>query len=343
VDHWGVITQAWAITRRSRPLLGLGAISAAQTLIFIPVFVAMIVPLMALPRLVSVLAALQQAPGSGAEPASPALAEQIASVSQSVLDRLPVIASLSLVVLVLWILLAVFDVASQAGMVRAASASLEDRAVSVSSAMREGFGLWWRTAYLLAIAAMPALIMLTAVAIAFLFTYSLPLSRGQMPSAAAGAGMQLVFGPLQTVASVLGAALGVIAQISLRFAVLDDVHWREAWARGWALTRSCVTDALVVYLFVAVLAGLASTVAIAACVAVGAAFVTAGVGLAAVAGSAVGTVVGAVGVIAASAGYLLFSAVLLAWTSTVWTVLWRRLAGRDGAGTAGGAPAGASA
>jgi len=40
-------------------------------------------------------------------------------------------------------------------------------------------------------------------------------------------------------------------------------------------------------------------------------------------------VFGVLGVIAVFAGYYVFAAGLIAWTSSVWTVLWRRLANRD--------------
>jgi hypothetical protein len=322
-----VLAQAWSITRRSRSLQGLGAISAAQVVMYSLVVMLMVLPSFALPQL---LAPLQAASGANAPEAA-----QLASVSSAALSfgravasHLPAIVTGIVLVMAAWVASGIFDVAAQAGSVVVVSEELAGGSRSLRESMRSGFGVWWQAIGLLAVAALPALVLVLALGLTTLFTYSIPLMRGQVPSPAVSMSWQAVLAPLQSVASIVSVVLGVVVQVSMRFVALEHATWRRALRDGWAMTRAHVADIALLYVLsagigAAVLLAM-SVISTIACLLI--AGVVGGVLLALHASTAVVlTAVGIVLAVVGGAGLFVCDAGLLAWYSAAWTVLWSRL------------------
>ena len=156
----GVLWQAWTIVRRSRPLWWLGAVSAAQAIVYSAVVMLMILPSVALPQLVVPL----QAASSATSPD----AAQLSGLS------------------------AVFDVAAQVGVITQGAEERVGRRASTRAGLGDGFGVWWQTIRLLAVAALPALVLVLGIGVSTLFTYTLPLMRGELPNTATAVSGQLL-------------------------------------------------------------------------------------------------------------------------------------------------------
>jgi hypothetical protein len=201
--------------------------------------------------------------------------------------------------------------------------------------MRDGFAVWWQSIGLLAVAALPALVLMLALALSTLLTYTLPLSRGELPNTAVALGSQVAMTPLQGIVSVVSIVLGVIVQMSLRSVVLEGMVWRPAFRSGWETSRAHMADVALVYVFVtaaAIPVGLVSVIVVGViAVVVGglAAAVTVLVGGSTMAGAVWGI---AIGSIFATPVWLGIQALFIAWVSAAWTVLWRRLRVVPGAG-----------
>ncbi len=229
---------------------------------------------------------------------------------------------------VVWIVLGVLDVAAQAGMIAEADGQLRSLPAGVRERMRGGFRVWWRVAALSAVAAMPTLLMLLALGLSTTFTYTIPLWRGQLPDPAAALGGQLLMVPLQGVAAVATTVLAVLVQIALRSAVLEDLHWRESLRRGFDLIKANLAHVVLTYLILAaVSAALLIGVSFGASVLIGAVSALA-ISLLVASSAAYGTAVfglmGTAALVLTVAGVVLY-ALFIAWTSAVWTILWRNL------------------
>ena len=71
--------------------------------------------------------------------------------------------------------------------------------------------------------------------------------------------------PLQGIASLAAIVLGVLVQISLRYAVLDDLDWRQSLGRGIGFVRANFAHVALTYLLAAAIAaGVALVASIAA-------------------------------------------------------------------------------
>jgi hypothetical protein len=337
VDIGAVFSAAWAIVRGSRQLWWLGAISAAQGAIYSAVVMLMVLPSLALPQLVIPLQAASSVTSPQAAGPS-ALSRAFMTGSEAVVRYLPTVIAGIVALLLIWVVSGIFDVAAQVGTITQVAEERRGRRASVASGLRGGFGVWWQTVGLLAIAALPALALVLGLGISTLFTYTLPLMRGQLPSTAATVSGQLLLAPLQGVVSIVSIALGVIVQLGLRFVALEGAAWRRALGEAWSMVRAHSAEVALTYVFLAV-AGIPVAVVSALAVAVVAVFVG---GLAAASAALAGASTLGAGVIAIAAVaavatpvVLAIQAVFLAWYSAVWTVLWQGVRGgkRQGTGT----------
>lgn len=326
VDIVSVLAEAWRIVRVSRPLWWLGAISALQAVIYVAVVMLMVLPSVALPQLIGPLEQVSRATSPDVASLS-ALSTTLLAGSEWVVAHLPQVITGIVVLMCCWVAAGIFDVAAQAGSVSQVTRVATGGRASVRSGLRDGFAVWWQSVGLLAVAALPALVLMLALAISTLLTYTLPLSRGEMPNTAFAVASQVALTPLQGIVSVVSLVLGVIVQMSLRHVVLERAPWRSALREGFELTRANAVEVALVYLFTA-FAGI--PVALLSAIVTGViALVVGGLSAAVsvlVGGStAAGIVWGIfVGGLAATPVWLAIQAVFAAWVSASWTVLWRR-------------------
>ncbi len=339
MDYRDVMKDAWEITRRTRALWVLGAISAAQAMVYSVVMAMILVPIAVLPQMSTSLTLVSQGVDSDASPFG-AVALLLANGSRAVVSHMPEIIAIIVVVFAVWIVLGVLDVAAQPAMIAVSLGRIEGRDVSVSEALRTGFGLWGRTVGLLTVAALPLLALVFGIAVSTTFMYTLPIMRGVVPGPAPALAMQLAFAPLQAAVSLMTVALSVVVTIALRHALVEAVQVREALRRGWRLVRSNFAAIAVTYLVAssaAVLVALTLGVGVALLGGVAAVILT---GSTLIAMKSLGTVAASIALagvsLAACIGFA-FQAALYAWTSTVWTLAWRNLTGRDETSVALGA------
>jgi hypothetical protein len=329
VEYGRIVREAWSITARTRALWWLGAISAAQLVVYTVMVIAVVVPMTALPQIAYSTTAVES--GFAVGTPSPR-AQQLLGLAQWMGAHFVAITLGVLAVCALWLVLGVFDVAAQTGMVTQVNAVAARRSASVGAGLSDGFRLWWRAVSLLALAALPALVYLLIMAIVMFFTISLPLFLGTPPKAGAALIANLAISPLSGLVSLLSVPLGVLVQLALRFAFLDELPWRPAFGAAWRLAKRHFVEILLTYAVIALMSAAALTVfaALAAVVSGLASVLVLGGGLLLSAGNlgASGRAAGfgAIGV----AGLLLlaFQAVLLVWQSAVWTLVWRDRSGK---------------
>jgi len=330
VDFRALALDAWHITRRTPALWWLGLVSAAQVVVYTGIVASLTGPLVALPQLLRAPSASPAAVGSQMQ----VLRENIlVAVSGWLAVHGMTLLFWVVMVMALWIVLGVLDVASQSGLITQAAASAQMRATSFRTGMSDGFRVWWRVVGLLAIAALPSLFSLLVMALVMLITTTLPLLRGAAPDAGAALAGNVILSPLSSLAALVSIPLGVTVQLGMRDAVLSDADWRSALSAGWRLLRTRLAEVAAVYLLVAV---------VGAAVAVAAVIVLAVVGVAAVAlAFATG---GGLGHTAAVAGMFVLGLVSLVvlvpltvldyvWASCIWTLFWQRAAGGGPTGT----------
>jgi hypothetical protein len=317
VDFKRMIPESWKLTRTTRPLWGLGAISVAQVLVYAFITVGLIAPMSVLTQLV-----IQQAQQPDASTPLSAFTNQAAQWLSA--NATTLFAGIGAVVLV-WVILGVLDVAATGGTIGQTIEAIEGRPASVSAGLREGFRIWWRTIGLLAISALPALLYLLPVAFFMLTSVTLPMMQGRAPNMATAQAGNLFTGLFSTVVSIVSVPLIVLVQLGLRFAVVESQEWRQAMRSAWGVARGRLSDVILTYLVqigittvVGVIAGIA--VSIIGLPAVGAVY------LLALRSQSVAAVVVAVIVallIALLSGFLLIG--VMVWYSVFWTLAWRRL------------------
>jgi hypothetical protein len=330
VEYGRIVSGAWSITVRTRALWWLGAISAAQAVVYAVVVGAIAAPMAMMPQLASAISA---ADNGTADTIGGDRLQLLVTAAQWVGSHTVAISLVAGGVFSAWLILGVFDVAAQVGIVSQVDAVADRRPASAGAGLRDGFRYWWRTVALLALAALPGLIYLLAMALVMLFTISLPLYLGQPPKAGAALVSNLALTPLSGVVTLLAVPLGVLVQLAVRFAVVDDAEWRSSFGAAWRLAKANLAELAIVYVMIAAftLCAVAVFAAIAAASAVVIGVLFLGVGLAATAGdpASAGRVAlaGSVGFIGLL--FLAFQAVMFIWQSAVWTLVWRDRTGRD--------------
>ena len=323
MDYKALALDACKLTRRGRPLLWLGLVSAAQAVFYEAIVLALTLPLLALPQLMT-------SPGSSGSAAGMQLdvwrelvlvwlTDAIAGHGTSIVVAITG-------VFVVWIVLGVLDVASQTGLITQAHAAENGSTPSFATGMRDGFRVWWRVVGLLAIAVLPALFSMTLLGLVVLFTMTLPLLRGQAPDPTAGLLGNAMLAPFSAIASLIGIPLGLTVQLGMRNAVLGDEDWRASFSAGWKLLRGNVIEVVVVYLLLAAV-GLGVGIVVAIVVSVVGVVATAGiVALALGGGAGTATVATVLTAMVALIGLLSLPVTVLVfvWNSCVWTLYWSR-------------------
>jgi len=168
---------------------------------------------------------------------------------------------------------------------------------------------------------------LLVMAIALFVTVTLPLLVGQPPKVGAALISNLVLSPLSGIASLVGVPLGVLVQLALRFAILDNAEWRPAFRAAWRLAKANLAEIAITYALILLATIIAVTVfsAVAAAAAAVGGVLLLGAALLVTAGDSAAAgnaaIVGAAGLVGLL--FLGFQAVMFVWQSSVWTLLWR--------------------
>ena len=321
-----MLRESWRIMRRTPALWGLGAISALQLGAYTLIIMGLIVPMTLLTQ---VLVTAGSAAASGGTNAgfTAALPTVIAWIQRWT----PEIVAGILAIILGWAALGVFDVAATAGAITQTSAALEGRDATVAAGMRDGFGVWWRTIGLLAVAALPSLVYLLAIALFTLFTISIPLSMGQAPNLAAITGGNAINSVLSSVVGIIGIPLAVLVNLGLRFVAVEGQEWRSAFSSAWKLAGSRLADVALLYLLQA---GVGLAAALVLSIVIGVLAAIAGVILALLVAAAhtfsgAAMFVTLLASLVAAVVLFAYSVAIIVWASVLWTLFWRRLTGRE--------------
>jgi hypothetical protein len=174
---------------------------------------------------------------TGTSSSSPITAAQLASV-QRFLEQYGAVILLSVAVLfVIGLAFAIVGIAARGGLIHLVNEAEEGRPVRAGDGWNVGFAKWWRVFGVGFVAALPLIVvgvLWLGVFLAGVVAYrdgSLQSLGSGLAAVAIGGGCFLLL--LTVVAIVFGVILGIVAQIALRYAVLQDVRVFDALGRGW--------------------------------------------------------------------------------------------------------------
>lgn len=333
MDYGKVMLDAWHLMRRNGALWGLAMISSAQVALYAIIVGGLIAPMSVLTQLL-VQAQSANTVQFGVSPPAVSTASRAALTEATVwvgAHAGPLLVAI-FGVTAIWAVFGVYDVAATAGIITQTDAATRRRSTSAAAGLRDGFRIWWRTVELLAIAALPSLLYMLAIALVTVFTVSLPLYRGQLPDAAAMSMGNVVTAPLSLVVTIAGIPLSILVALGLRFAVLQDCAWRVAFGRAWRLAKSSLVEVALMYLVLLVVLTLISfaltllivVVSVAAVILVATLMSASGGVL--TGGSVFVIAIASLLAIACSLGTMAFA---LLWQSVAWTTFWLRLTGAE--------------
>ena len=333
MDYGKVMLDAWHVMRRTSALWGLALISSVQVLLYTIIVAGLIVPLSVVTQLLVQAQTYDSARYGAAQPA--VFAAGRAALTDSIIwvdgHSGPLVAGVVGLTMI-WALFGVYDVAATGGIIAQTEAATRRLSTSAGAGLREGFRVWWRTVGLLAIAALPSLAYMMAIALVTLFTVSLPVDRGQVPDAAAMSVGNALTTPLSILVTILGIPLSILVALGLRFAILGECAWKEAFGRAWRLAKVNLVEVGLMYVVLLVALTLFSFALTLAIVVVSA---IAAILVAALMSSSGGVLTGgsifviALASLFAIVAFLGTTALGLLWQSVAWTVFWRRLTGRE--------------
>lgn len=319
MDYWGIVRESWRVSWRERALWPLGLIRGVSNGLGVVVALLALVPLTFLLVMV------------GLAPSTPEISNLMNDID---FQRLTGFFSTYMVVVVMllliWVAIAVFDVAATGGLITQVDSAEEGRGVRAGSGVAEGFGLWGRTAALLAVAAMPTLLAMLVRSSVLFFQFGLPALSGATPDPGASLGGYYLTAPLSAIAAVISVPLAVLVQLAMRFGLLDGQDWKTAMRSAWDVSRARLEPVALMWL-TALLAGIVvSTVfSLAFSVAFGAGLLAAIPSFTALDfdGAAIRgiSVSGVLSVLLVTAVY----AVAAPFLSALWTIFFRALTGRD--------------
>jgi len=245
VDYWGIVQQAFRVTRTRRALWGFGGVAAVSGLLSTVV-------LGSIGLMAGLVVALTQLVVAGDVSAIASLQEGITTLSSQIQGVaqpwVPAIVAGVLVIGIFWLAVIVVDVAATGGAVMQTDAALEGRDVSFQDGMRQGFEAWGRTATVLAVAVAPALSVALLQAAALFTTVTLPLMAGTPPDATRVFVANQMASSIGSLVSVLAIPLGVLAMLALRWTLIEGVSWHKAFAMAWRACRTHFVEVLLMYL-----------------------------------------------------------------------------------------------
>lgn len=310
--YGAILAESWRVTWRERRLWPLALIRGLQALVGVAFLLVLTVPV--------ALLTVAVAPSG----VSSTLAQDVARhVSGVAADLFPTYALISTLFFLVWVAAAVLDVAASGGLIGQVNAAEQGATPSAATGLTNGFRHWGRIAALLAITVMPALIALLVRSIAAWFAIGLPALRGAAPNLGAFYSSSIALSPLSGIAALIAIPLGALVELALRYGVVDDLEWKAAFGRAWALAKKNVGPTALMWLLIFAVtygATLAVQIVLGLLVGVGVAFVVLSVLSHAV---GVAWVVGTVAGLVLAVGGLAFASAIALFTSSVWTIFWR--------------------
>jgi hypothetical protein len=307
VDHIGILKRAWNITWRYKALwiLGLFAGGAGGNSGGSRGF-----------------NNLGSNSGSGTSRLQPQ-ADELTRWAESHLALLILIGvALILIGLLLWVI----SIAAKGGLVWLSNEAADEREVRAGRGWRAGFHFWGRTFLIGLLLALPILAIVLVigfvVAVMAIGAGGLAGSSGN-PAAAFGSilGACGVFAVALIVLVPLAIVIGLLSELGLRHAVLDDMHAIPAIKAAWWDLRNRVKDVLIMWLLLivtGVVYGIVALVVVLAFVAPSVLLILAGAW-------PIGALLIFVGILV----LLVPSAIYNTFYSTSWTVFFRRMTGRE--------------
>jgi len=239
------------------------------------------------------------------------------------------IALVGVVVIAIGLVFWVLGIAARAGLIAQVDRADGGVAPSLREGWRVGFRLFWRT-FGMSVVLFGPLVLLFSAALAASFVPLIgPLLAGaEEPSFAAFGGFCGVLVLAVIVMIPLGIVLGILYELALRYAVLEDRRWSDAIKTGWGALRARPGSVAAVWAI-----GLGISIAMGAVVAVIAGIALLPFLLPAMSSLETGSDTGplvlfAVVALLVSPVFLLLSAVFNTLRSAIWTVFWRRLHGK---------------
>ncbi len=128
----------------------------------------------------------------------------------------------------------VLSVAAQAGLVYLVNEAEENRTVRLRDGWRVGFQRWGRTFMLNLVVWLPIFAVVVAmIAIFGASLYGFGSGGGDAAAAGGFAGICCGLPLLGLVVVVVGVVAGIVLNLGLRYAVLHDISFGQALARGW--------------------------------------------------------------------------------------------------------------
>ena len=257
-------------------------------------------------------------------------------------DLWPAIAAFVLLMIALGLVWSVFSIAARGGLIVGVSEIEDGRPRRLGELWRIGFSRFWRLVGLGLLVNLPLILLGLVFAVAIMIPFMGALMAGTDPFEGSGGALfaplcgSLVLGiPVLIVASVV---LGVMYLLGQRYIMLGDQGPIEAAGNAWRFLRARTKDTLLMYL-------LSGALNIAAGLVLAVPVIAAGVGLGiplalGVAGRDWGVVatLGALLVAAVIAISLAYTAVWGTFTSALWTLFFRDLAGMNALAAVGPSP-----
>ena len=249
-------------------------------------------------------------------------AEQIGRV-------LPVLIAIGVLLFVIGIVLWILGVAARGGLMQAVNAIEEGQPFTLGAAWSAGFGRFWRLFGLSFLLGLPLLLVVLVLGVFVVVPIVLPLIRGGAPSAAVFVpvcGALLIGLPLLIVGGVI---LGIMREMGQRSIMLDGLGVFEAIDAGWRSFRTRIKDTLLMWLINLGL-NIVSSIVIAIPVVVVVVAAVIPVALTARSGS-YGAMAGIsiVGVAFLTVLVMFYTAIWGTFTSTLWTIFYRRFTSRE--------------
>lgn len=237
-------------------------------------------------------------------------------------DNLVFIAAMIAVLVLIGIALFILSVAARGGLIHLVNRAEEGGTVAAGPGWSAGFSFWWPLFIVRLVLYLPLVVLVIALALATLVPVAVGSASGSdtaLVGGALGTCGVLAFGGLLVVA--LGFVVGLLSELAERYIVLEAAPAIGSIGLAWSDLKSNFKHLLLIWLIqLAVSLAFGLVVGVIAVV-IGLAAVFAAIGL--------GPVAAVFVVLVLIAAIALPSAIFSTFVSSIWTVFWRRMTGRD--------------
>jgi len=274
---------------------------------------------------VTVMGQLIAADGAGTSPGIGEVQDLVAQGYGFVVPWMPVVVAALILLMLAWLVIVVFDVAATGGLIVQGDVALAGRPAAFRAGVAQGFGLWGRTAALVALSVAPSLAVALIQTVSTFGTVSIPLMTGGVPDASAMMVANQAAGAVGSLVSVLSIPVAVLALLALRWSLLEGLGFGDSLRTAWRACAAHLADVVIMYLVLllaSIVAGVAIgvvlTIVFVLAALVAAAFIIAEAWVAA-------AVVGIIGVVLGIAVAAVFQGGFAVVFSLTYTAFWRQL------------------